>query len=266
MAIGDIVLDRHKLLFAAVAREPPIGLGLWILVRGTNKESLEYLSRDDYKTRYTPKPIDCKAKTARKGPCAGLVINPHNVQNAFDGDDLNKAIKLWDDLHEKGNPLVFSERKDRYSEETSGPLKGCIKLDGKYIHGDYDLKAIILPGHESATIALLTDLHGVSNVRHGPQFYEVQRRINASIGADMVQHGAEDEYKGHSDDSIFVFGPKGEYDELRGMAQVQSWYNKFRRNTLDANFLGGVPADKKPGIRGIVQPDGSIRPVSLRKP
>ena len=107
MAIGDIVLDRHKLLFAAVAREPPIGLGLWILVRGTNKESLEYLSRDDYKTRYTPKPIDCKAKTARKGPCAGLVINPHNVQNAFDGDDLNKAIKLWDDLHEKGNPLVF---------------------------------------------------------------------------------------------------------------------------------------------------------------
>jgi hypothetical protein len=98
-------------------------------------------------------------------------------------------------------------------------------------------------GDESATIALITDLHGVSNVRHGPKFYEVQRRINAAIGADMVQHGPEDEYTGHSDDSIFVFGPQGEYEELRGMAQVQSWYDKFRRKTLDAHFRGGVPAE-----------------------
>lgn len=266
MAIGDTILDRHKLLFAAVAKEPPSGLGVWILVRGTNKESLKCLSRDDYKIRFTPKPIDCKAKTARKGPCAGLVVNPHNAQNAFDDDDRKKAIELWDDWDKKkGNPLLFSERKDRYSEETTGSLEGCIKLEGKYIHGDYDLKAIIVPGHESATIALITELHGVSNVRHGPRFYEVQRRINATIGADMVQHGAEDEYTGHSDDSIFVFGPKGEYEELRGMAHVQSWYDKFRRKTLDANFRGGVPAGVKPGIRGVVQPDGSIRPVPLRK-
>ena len=267
MAVGDIILERHKPIFAMVARKPPIGVGVWILVRGTNKESLEYLSKADYKTRYTPKPIDCKAKTARKGPCAGLVVNPHNAQNAFDDKGLGEAIDLWDDRDKKkGNPLLFSERRDHYSEESSGPLKGCIKLDGKYIHGDYDLKAIIVPGHESATIALVSELQGVSNVRHGPRFYEVQRRLNAAMGAEMVQHGAEDEFTGHSNDSIFVFGPNGECEELRGLAQIQSWYDRFGRQTLDANFRGGVPPGVTPGIRGVVRPDGSIRPVSLRKP
>jgi hypothetical protein len=43
-------------------------------------------------------------------------------------------------------------------------------------------------------------------------------------------------------------------------------YNGFSRKTLDAHFRGGVPAGVKAGIRGIVQPDGSIRPVSPRKP
>jgi hypothetical protein len=232
-------------------------LGVWILVRGTNKDSLNYIGR----AGYTPKPIDCKAKTAKLGPCAGLVVNPHEAAQAF--NDLLVQKRFWD---EHGNPLKYSSRAARYSIESTGPLKGCVKLDGKYIYGDYDLKSVIVPGHESATVALVTELQGVQNARRGPKFYEVQRQVNNAIGAEMVQHGAEDEFTAHSNDSIFVFGPKGEYEELHGITQIQEWYNRICRRTLDKDFPGGVPAGVTPGIRGVVQSDGSIRSINFRKP
>lgn len=232
MAVGDIILERHKPVFAHVAKQ----IGVWILVRGTNKESLNCLDRPHYRERYTPKPIDCKAKTARLGPCAGLVVNPHTAQGAFNANDFRKAADLWDDVMKKGNPIRFSQRRARYSEEAAGPLKGCIKLDGKYIHADYDLKAIIIPGHESAPLSLVTDLHGVNNVRRGPKFYQVQSRVNSAMGLEMVQHGAEDEYTGHSEDSIFVFGPHGEYEELHGRLSIENWYGKFNRGTADGIY------------------------------
>ena len=223
MAKGDIVLEGHKLIFADVARK----VGVWILVRGTNKASLDFLSKADYRVRYTPKPIDCKAKTARDGRCAGLVVNPHNVTDAFSGDNTQRKAD-WD---AKDNPMAFSERRGSYSEESSGPLAGCIKLDGKYIHGDYDLKGILLPRHESATLGLVTSLHGVLHVR-GPRFYEVQKLVNTAIGADMVQHDADELYGEHSDEAVFVFGPKGEREELHSLAQIQSWYDYFGRKTV----------------------------------
>jgi len=49
--------------------------------------------------------------------------------------------------------------------------------------------------------------------------------------------------------------------------KIQEWYDKqFRgRPTADATRTGGVPSGVTPGIRGVVQPDGSIRPVNFRK-
>ena len=263
MGIGDSMRDRDRIIFARVAKEPPWGLGVWILVRGTNPASLQYIGGHGF----TPKPIDCKAKTGKKGPCAGLVVNPFEVPDAF--DDPREPQELW---KEEGNPLEFSARKSRYSTETEGKLKGCVKLAGNYLHGDYDLKAVVVPGHESATVALVTELHGVPNVRHGPRFYEVQRLVNNAIGSEMLQHGAEDEYKGHSEDTIFVFYPSAQNQyplgrRLDGLTAIQAWYeNEFRgRRTANAKSPSGVPAGVTPGIRGIVQPDGSIRPANIRK-
>jgi hypothetical protein len=71
-----------------------------------------------------------------------------------------------------------------------------------------------------------------------------------------------------SDETIFVFSPKGEQPkELHGLVDIQRWYdNEFHgRQTADANARGGVPAGVTAGIRGVVQADGSIRPVSFRK-
>jgi len=260
MAIGGRMRPQDKDVFARVAKDPPLGLGVWILVRGTNADSLDYIGRPGY----TPKPIDCKAKTAKLGPSAGLVVNPHLAPHAF--DDLPRQKKFWD---EHGNPLKYSRRASQYSVESGGPLKGCVKLDGQYIYGDYDLKAVVVPGHESATLALVTELHGVPNARRGPKFYEVQRLVNYAIGVDMVQHGADDEFTGHSDETIFVFSPRGGPPrELHGLGEIQRWYEtEFRgRRTADATARGGVPAGVTPGIRGVVRPDGTIRPVTFRKP
>ena len=260
MAIGGRMREQDKVIFARVAKEPPTGLGVWILVRGTNKDSLNYIGRPGY----TPKPIDCKAKTAKQGPCAGLVVNPYEALQAF--NDLPQQKRFWD---EHGNPRKYSNRAARYSIESTGLLKGCVKLDGNYIYGDYDLKAVVVPGHESATVALVTELHGVQNVRRGPKFYEVQRQVNNAIGVEMVQHGAEDEFTGHSDETIFVFSPMGGQPmELHRLMEIQRWYeNEFHgRQTADATARGGVPAGVPPGIRGVVQADGSIRPINFRKP
>jgi len=265
MAIGGKIREQDKKIFARVAKNPPIGLGVWILVRGANEKSLA----DKYmldRAHYTPKPIDCKAKTAKEGPCAGLVVNPHQAERAFSGCDLVSAIRVWDE--KKGNPLKYSEFAAHYSIESRGPLKGCVKLDGKYIFGDYDLKAVVVPGHESAIVALVTEIRGVQNARRGPKFYEVQREVNNAIGVKMVQHGADDEFTGHADETIFVFGPGGEYEELNGLPRIQEWYDSefHGRKTADAHARGGVPKGIQPGIRGVVQRDGSIRPPIFRKP
>ena len=254
MAIGGQIRPQDKEKFAAAAGK----IGVWILVRGANQKSLDYVGRADC----TPKPIDCKAKTAQLGLNAGLVVSPEVSPDAF--QDPVQAKASW---KEKANPLVFSPRKTHYSIELTGTHKGCVKLDGKYIYGDYDLKAVVVPGHESAIVALVTEIRGVQNARRGPKFYEVQSAVNNAIGVEMVQHGADDEFTGHMDESIIVFGPQGEYQELHGLNKIQDWYNnQFQgRNTADATRTGGVSTGLTPGIRGVVQPDGSIRPVTFRK-
>jgi len=254
MSIGGQIRSQDKEKFAAAAGK----IGVWILVRGANEKSLLYIGRADC----TPKPIDCKAKTAQLGLNAGLVVSPELAPDAF--QDHVRTQANW---KEKANPLAFSPRKAHYSIEQMGTRKGCVKLDGRYIYGDYDLKAVVVPGHESATVTLVTELRGVQNARLGPKFYDVQREVNTAIGVEMVQHGADDEFTGHVDETIFVFGPQGQYEELLGLNAIERWYdNQFHgRKTADAQFPGGVPPGVTPGIRGVVQADGSVRPVKFGK-
>ncbi len=258
MAIGGVIREIDKDRFAAAARK----IGVWILVRGTNKESINYIGR----IGFTPKPIDCKAKTAQRGLNSGLVVNPHMAQDAFPPDRIPELISKWDNEY---NPLAFSPRRTQYLIEETGPRRGCVKLDGKYIYGDYDLKAVVVPGHESATVALVTEVQGVQNARRGPKFYDVQREVNNAIGVEMVQHGADDEFTGHACETIFVFPPSGELPpkELNGLQEIRDWYNNqfHGRKTAADTFPQGGPPGVGPGIRGVVQADGTVRPVTFRK-
>src|SRR5580692_9242485 len=71
--------SQDKAIFLEAARQ----FQIWILVRRTNRASLEYVGRPGY----TPKRIDCKAKTAdidiAPYQFQGLVVDPGIHPKAF---------------------------------------------------------------------------------------------------------------------------------------------------------------------------------------
>ena len=243
---------QDKAVFAAAAFQ----IGVYILVRGTNEDSLKYIQDP----RFVPKPIDCKMKTADRGDLAGLVVDPVLNSDAFSDGRREKAVK-W-----------IATLPARYTVDTAKNSRfvGCVKLGGRCIHGDYDLKAIVLPGQEFRNLSLVTKLLG-QDARCGPKFYEVQRFANSAIGKPMVQHGADDEYLDHSEDAdetIFVFFPeKRDPEVLRGPAETKAWYaNEFlgRKPLIhDAAPTAVPPAGASP-IRGVIS-NGRFRPVDVSR-
>lgn len=244
------IRPEDKEVFAAAALE----IGVYILVRGTNEASLEYIPDP----LCIPKPIDCKAKTANEGPLAGLVVDPNENPRAF-SDDRRKEAKKWIDLL----PPRYTVDRD-----TASPFHGCVLLGGKRVHGDYDLKGIVLPGQEQRILTLVTESLG-QDARRGPKFYDVQNFVNKAIGKPMVQHGAEDEYLDHSKDlgeTIFVFFPeKREPKLLRGPAETKAWYAKELKGRSPLIHDAPPTAVPPPGaspIRGVIS-NGNFRPVDI---
>src|SRR5687767_12909862 len=127
---------QDKRIFEQAAKD----LKLWILVRRTNPESLQYIG----KSGYTPKPLDCKPKTADLNPAglsvAGLVVDPTIHKTVFKGGKGAEALKYWGDFKSKlgaGDYTVETDRKSKHY--------GVLKRKGAYVHGDYDLYDIIDP-------------------------------------------------------------------------------------------------------------------------
>ncbi len=241
--------DRE--VFAACAQD----LGLWILVRRTNAESLKYIGRPGY----APKPIDCKAKTAdrdipRPGGrgvyhLAGLVADPTLVPAAFGPEKLQKALGIWKDF--KLHHIDVQRGPHRYGVVADQRLKhyGAVTLDGDLIHGDYDLYDVVDHAQPTRNLALVTELHGQPHMR-GPNLYKVMEYINGQIGSDVVQHGGEYQYARHTRQVIDVFGPNGEEQTLTSLAAIERFYKtEFggRKSTQNAPWRskkgagGGTP-------------------------
>lgn len=198
-----------KLVFAACA----IDKGLWILVRRTNPASLDYIGRPGF----VPKPIDCKPKTADFGKFAGLVVSPEIVTGAFTPAKEPEALKCW--------ASFLKTKSDRYrvDEDPASEWYGCLLLNGNKIHGDYDLYDIVDPGNARRNFAIVDTLHGQLHMR-SPWLTQIQKWINDRIGAEVVQHSGETQYKDHTDQTIDVFGPKGEYFTTATEAAVRATY------------------------------------------
>ncbi len=239
-------------------RDAAVHLNCWILVREINPASLEYIS----KPAYTPKPIDCKPKTADSSyngkKLAGLVVVPsiHGV-GAFSSKKFPRAVECWNDFLgqqnvnvSKGSGLTPIERGIKEAEDLNRrSLKyrleysvdmdnrsvhfGCLKFNNKWIHGDYDLKDIILEGQERRNLAVVEMLRGQPHMR-GPGFYRVQSFINTRIGKNMIQHSGEAQYADHTEDTVDVFGPKGQYNHLIGVWQIRLWYDRHNRDVIDS--------------------------------
>jgi hypothetical protein len=235
---------KDRPLFSQVAN----ALQAWILVRGTNAASLEYIGRSGY----VPKPIECKAKTAdaEKHSLVGLVVDPTIEPQAFSDSRLAKALSAWEDF-------VPELRKDQspYSviQRPGAPDHGAVTLSGNKIHGDYDLKGVILVGQESRNLSAVETLNGQVHLR-GPLFYKIKERVRAGIGVDMIQHSSEEGYADHSDDLIDVFGPEGEVFLLQGKAETEAFYRERKRNVhaydSPVAALRGQPGGKLTVIQG----------------
>lgn len=194
----------------------------WILVRRTNPASLQYIGMDGY----TPKPIDCKAKTADiPHKLAGLVVDPRIHPKAFKPHRQSSAEEAWRSMQ----PLLG--KKYIVNEDKKSPHYGCVLLNGCCIHGDYDLYDVIDVTEPRRNLGLVTTLEGQKHVR-AARFYEVQSFICSRIGSEMVKHGGEAQYADHTDQILDVFEPGGAQWELSNKAEIVTWYQNIGRRTL----------------------------------
>ncbi len=205
---------QDKTSFLDAARQ----FKVWILLRRTNPASTQYIGKDGY----TPKRIDCKAKTADSDispyELAGLVVDPTIHPNAFKPKKLQSAKDCWAGMQ----PLSAST----YVVDTNTKSKhyGCLQFQGSYIHGDYDLYDIIDITQAQRNLAVVETLLGQPH-RRGPRVRTVQDFINSRIGSPMIQHGGEAQYADHSEQAIDAFGPNGEDVTILNEFSVRSWYH-----------------------------------------
>lgn len=218
--------QQDEIAFAQAAKT----LGLWILVRRTNPASLKYIGVPGY----VPKPIDCKAKTADAGPLAGLVVNPDLCPDAFRAGKVAKARIAWEAFRQSQS---IGEPGARYAVQTDSAAKnyGAVTLQGKFLHGDYDLYDIIDPAQACRNLASVETLLNQQHMR-GPNFYKVMSLVNRQIGVPMVQHGGEAQYADHSEQALDAFGPNGEACTILNEFSVRGWYKERfgGRQTLGA--------------------------------
>jgi len=200
---------------------------VWILVRRTNVASLQYIGR----AGYTPKRINCKAKTADVDVApyklAGLVVDPTIHPNAFQADKKFSAERLWMEM----KPIIGTVYKVDLNKQSRH--YGCLMFNNSYIHGDYDLYDIIDVALAHRNLALVETLLGQPHVR-GYKVSQVQEFINSRIGTPMIQHGGEAQYKDHSQQRLDAFGPEGEDVTILNEYAVRGWYaGRFQgRQTL----------------------------------
>jgi hypothetical protein len=209
---------QDKAIFLDAARH----FQVWILVRRTNPASLKYIGQPGY----TPKRIDCKAKTADadKGSflLAGLVVDPtldalH--EQAFKPEKLSKVKEFWAAM----KPTLGTTYK--VDLDPKSKHYGCLKFQGSYIHGDYDLYDIIDITQPHRNLGAVETLHGQPHIR-GANVNPVKDFVNSRIGSPMIQHGGETQYADHSQQAIDAFGPNGEDVTILNEFSVRAWYQE----------------------------------------
>jgi hypothetical protein len=195
---------------------------------------------------------------------AGLVTHPGFHPEAYAGAKAQKAQYCWDATMKTLSPTMLGKlanprKSDTWAEwgvERQGVLAprwhwrvdinpdsqyfGGLQLKGSnipwsYVHGDYDLKDVIVLGHEQINVRSEGKIDGVLNfapVLTNVSFDTIQNRLNSVIGSDMVQHGSEAQFAWHGDEPITVVYPDWQHLTLLSAETVQSWYMDLNRQVL----------------------------------
>lgn len=214
-----------------------------ILVRRTNEGSLQYIEIRGY----TPKPIDCKAKTAdndvvikeRFVRSAGLVVDPHVVgPEAFRGGKYQPALEKWvafmrsakrmetgdgsEIIKQPGRPGFY-----RVDMDESSKHYGCLMLcshrpdRSSYLHSDYDLFAVIdvAKADGRSDRPRVKKNNGVEDKCNEP-FLRVENFLNRMMGSRMIQHGPQ-ECLERTEEGVDVFWAGGNFITLIEGARVR---------------------------------------------
>jgi hypothetical protein len=196
---------------------------------------------------------------------AGLVVHPgFHGEGCYKSSKLQKASDAWIHTLETLGPGLLKEKVDRDKPETwsiwgverkatqaprwswrvdtnpMSPRFGCLQLKSgttpwSYIHGDYDLKDVIVLGRETDNRRTEGKLDGVKNftpLLENVEFERIREELNHRMGADMVQHGAEAQFAWHGDEPITVAFPDWRHLILLDAMTVQSWYESLNRDVL----------------------------------
>ena len=194
---------------------------------------------------------------------AGLVVHPGMHPQAYKASKLQKAMDAWEDgmhylagtMPTAGDPLqpetwaawgvgrnalCSAQWRWRVDVDPASKHYGCMQLsqaggNWSYIHGDYDLKDVIVPGSETDNRRNEGKLFGVKNftpLLTNVEFEGIRTRLNQLIGSDMVQHGAEAQFAWHGDEPITVAFPDWRFLVLSDASTVQRWYQDLNRSVL----------------------------------
>jgi hypothetical protein len=225
MGIGTGMRGKDLRVFCMVARQ----YGVYILVRHTNDASLGYIGKPGYYPKpatIKAKTADVDPPPYRHGAgagsqtvqhrIAGLVPHPGFQPKVFAGAKMDKAFSCWADtldvLHGAGvnipatSPDTWAAWGKEHVSARSGwrwridvnPMSqhfGCLQIardavGWSYLHGDYDLKDVIVLGRESDNQRLEGKVQGAKNytpLLPGREFETIRKALNDGIGADMFE-------------------------------------------------------------------------------
>lgn len=248
---------------AEVFAEAAKWFGVYILVRATNPSSLEFID----KKGYSAKRFECKAKTADFDvvingtvyKTAGLVVDPNIVgHGAYKGGKHEKAVKAWSDFwafpaqgiyDAEGKPTVtYYPGGGTYGVQMdpAHPHYGCVMFSSNslisaatYIHGDYDLYAIVNAKSPLDEVVFARDEWAAGDHFRSKELLDVQTFVNRRLGRPMVLHGDQEKFSPHTEDEAYVFFPDGRpVATLKNKSEIE----KFYRVTFPGRPTGGEGA------------------------
>jgi hypothetical protein len=182
----------HREVFFRVAEKHVCRIG----VREPNPLADRWMGR----AGCAPKSVRCKAKTADNPgfEFAGLVTSPALRPEAFTAATLELARESW------GKFAVGDRLPMGFSVTAEGRERGLVRERGQLIHADYDLMAIVRSDARGA-------FRETSQQQQHELFAKVQGELNAALGSDLIQHGAEFMWDGglgaRAREYVFWFGP-----------------------------------------------------------
>lgn len=251
------MLAKHAVALQGAARL----YRLYLAVRRTNKASVQYMD----KPGYVAKSLDCKPKTAdedvslngRNYRTAGLVTDPTLVGRLAytKPGKYEEAVKEWEpfattllarDIFQSEGPARFTYLPGgkKYAVQTDPTHEhfGCVICcntslisAGRYVHGDFDLFAIVPADNVRQTEFVEDDRWGFmvmdelkKGMKHAraKELGQVQQYVNSRIGRPMILHGDQEKFtdKIAEDEALDVFFPDGRIRCYVGPAQIEELY------------------------------------------